>query len=229
MHITAQKTVCALFALILSAFLAPAALAAPVGLPAPLSPELISDLALTPPPPAPSAVPVEAPVIAADTLADIQADLPTLPAASSAAALRSHIEMAGTGDQPKIVSGGQRMQCVTFARMLTGLDLFGDAKAWWAHARGLYDRLAQPVEGAVMVFSGSARLRHGHVAVVKEVLSAREVTVDHANWGNDGKVYLNTPVVDVSPNNDWSLVKVWNAQLHSLGTHVYRLSGFVTQ
>ena len=44
------------------------------------------------------------------------------------------------------------------------------------------------------------------------VVSDREIVIDHANWLNDGKVYLDQPVLDVSEDNDWSAVpKVWYA------------------
>ena len=130
---------------------------------------------------------------------------------------------------PRVVAGSEWLSCVPFARKLSGIDLRGNAAGWWAKARGLYARLTQPAAGAVMVFARTRRLHAGHVAVVKQVVSPREVRVDHANWGNDGKIYLDTPVYDVSRNNDWSLVKVWNTKLGQFGTHIYRLSGFIAE
>ncbi len=130
---------------------------------------------------------------------------------------------------PRIVRGSRWLYCVGFARQMSGIDIRGNAATWWAKARGFYERLTTPEPGAVMVFSRTRRLHAGHVAVVKQLVSPREVRVDHANWGNDGKIYLNTPVYDVSRSNDWSLVKVWNVKLGQLGTHVYRLSGFIAQ
>jgi len=130
---------------------------------------------------------------------------------------------------PRIVTGSKWLYCVQFAREISGVDIRGNAATWWARARGLYARMTEPAPGAVMVFARTRRLHAGHVAVVKQVISPREVRVDHANWGNDGKIYLDTPVVDVSRNNDWSLVKVWNIKLGQLGTHVYRLSGFIAE
>jgi hypothetical protein len=61
------------------------------------------------------------------------------------------------------------------------------------------------------------------------VITSREVLVDHANWGRDGRIYLNAPVVDVSPNNDWSIVKVWNTKANTMGTTAYSLKGFIAQ
>lgn len=131
------------------------------------------------------------------------------------------------GNTPKIIRTRKRYECVTFARAMTGVDLFGDARTWWAKARGLYDEITRPKPGAVMVFARSRRLRLGHVAVVQKIVSPREVRVDHANWGNDGRIYVNAPVVDVSPNNDWSMVRVWDERIHALGSHIYRLKGFL--
>lgn len=139
------------------------------------------------------------------------------------------IEIATTGgsNAPRVVRAAHRLECVPFARALSGIDIYGDARTWWKKAKGLYAKLASPEPGAVMVFASTRRIRRGHVAVVKNVVSAREVRVDHANWGNNGKIYLNAPVVDVSRNNDWSEVRVWNARLGALGSHVYRLAGFI--
>jgi aspartate 1-decarboxylase len=61
------------------------------------------------------------------------------------------------------------------------------------------------------------------------VLSSREVIVDHANWGRDGRIYLNAPVVDVSENNDWSLVRVWNTRAGTMGSSTYNIKGFISQ
>lgn len=47
----------------------------------------------------------------------------------------------------------------------------------------------------------------GHVAVVSEVVTDREVIVNHANWHRN-KVSLKMGVKDVSKNNDWTLVRV---------------------
>ena len=122
-----------------------------------------------------------------------------------------------------------RLSCVPYARAVSGLNLSGDAKYWWARARNLYARLTTPVEDAVMVFSGSHRLRHGHVAVVTAIVSPREIRVDQANWQNHGEIDHATPVLDVSPDNDWSRVRVWDIATHSFGTHVYAISGFIAK
>lgn len=138
-------------------------------------------------------------------------------------------DQVARAETPTVVRPGRRIYCVEFARLASGIALFGDARTWWDQARAAYAQLTNPSPGSVMVFAGRKTMRSGHVAVVKKVLSPREVLIDHANWGRDGKIYLNAPVVDVSANNDWSLVKVWNVQAGKLGTTAYNLKGFITQ
>jgi len=123
----------------------------------------------------------------------------------------------------------RRLFCVEYARMRSGLAVFGDAKTWWARAKNLYARVSHPVEEAVMVFAGSKRLKRGHVAVVTHIVSPREIIVDQANWQNKGEIDHATPVLDVSPNNDWSQVRVWDIPSASFGGRVYRISGFIAK
>ncbi|HWA31696.1 MAG TPA: CHAP domain-containing protein, partial [Rhizomicrobium sp.] len=130
---------------------------------------------------------------------------------------------------PTVEKGAHRMSCVPYARERSGLQIFGDAKYWWDRAADLYARVTAPVADAVMVFSGSSRIRRGHVAVVTAVLSPREIKVDHANWQNHGEIDLNMPVLDVSKNNDWSQVRVWDPRTGQFGARVYAISGFITR
>jgi surface antigen len=113
--------------------------------------------------------------------------------------------------------------------MRSGLSIFGDAKTWWTSAKNIYDEFTAPVENAVMVFSGSSRIKRGHVAVVTSIVSPREIVVDQANWQNHGEIDRNTPVLDVSPDNNWSKVRVWDMRTRQFGTHVYAISGFIGQ
>lgn len=138
-------------------------------------------------------------------------------------------DKVAAADTPTIVKPGRRIYCVEFARLASGIALFGDAKTWWDQARNVYAQLTNPAPGAVMVFDRRKTMRSGHVAVVKRVVSNREVIIDHANWGRDGSIYLNAPVVDVSRNNDWSMVKVWNFRTNQMGTTPYALKGFIAQ
>jgi surface antigen len=124
-------------------------------------------------------------------------------------------------------------QCVPFARLVSGIQLFGDAWTWWSQAAGKYQTGFVPKAGAVLCFKPTGRMRLGHVAVVSQVLTDRIIQISHANWslidGDRGKVEQNVTVVDVSPNGDWSQVKVWNDPTHNLGTTVYPTYGFIYQ
>jgi len=133
-----------------------------------------------------------------------------------------------TSPAPSVLEPLRRLSCVPYARLRSGMQIFGDARLWWEKARNLYTQATAPVAEAVMVFSGSQKIRRGHVAVVTAVIGPREIKVDHANWQNHGEIDLNMPVLDVSKANDWSQVRVWNVSTNSFGTHVYRISGFIT-
>ena len=145
--------------------------------------------------------------------------------AAGPAAARSTIEIGDVSG-----GGGTRspyLQCVPYARQVSGIRIFGDAHTWWDQADGLYERESEPEEGAVMVLRGYKRSDRGHVAVVRRVVSDREIVIDHANWLNDGKVYLDQPVLDVSEDNDWSAVRVWYAPGGQYGARVYAVQGFI--
>ena len=149
-------------------------------------------------------------------LADMEARPPQLPVVTAVSA-------------PSVETPLRRLFCVEYARMRSGLAVFGDAKTWWERARNLYTRVSHPVEEAVMVFSGSKRLKRGHVAVVTEIVSPREIIVDQANWQNKGEIDHATPVLDVSKHNDWSQVRVWDIPSGTFGSRVYRISGFIAK
>lgn len=130
---------------------------------------------------------------------------------------------------PSIETPLHRLFCVEYARARSGLAVFGDAKLWWSRAKNLYARMTRPMENTVMVFSGSKRLRKGHVAVVTDIVSKREIRVDQANWQNHGEIDHSTPVLDVSARNDWSKVRVWDMRSNGFGAHVYAISGFIAK
>ena len=153
--------------------------------------------------------------IAPVQVTDVGAAPPRLPVAAAAA--------------PSVETPLHRLFCVEYARMRSGLAVFGDAKHWWDHARNIYARMSRPVEEAVMVFSGSTRLRRGHVAVVTGIVSPRQIIVDQANWENHGEIDYATPVLDVSRDNDWSRVRVWDIRSGTFGSHVYAISGFIAK
>lgn len=123
------------------------------------------------------------------------------------------------------------LQCAPFAREISGVDIFGNAKTWWYQAEGRYARGAEPKLGAVMTFKPTRSMPMGHVAMVSKIVSDREVLIDHANWstinGRRGHIERGARVVDVSARGDWSEVRVWYAPLKGLGTSSYPLYGFI--
>jgi len=132
-----------------------------------------------------------------------------------------------SGLRPKIVTPRRPLQCVPYARMVSGINLRGDAHTWWDQAEGRFQRGSEPAPGAVMVVRGSHKTPLGHVAVVTKILNEREILVDHANWLNNERIHLATPVIDVSPNNDWSAIRVWYTPGSRYGANVYPLAGFI--
>ncbi len=130
-----------------------------------------------------------------------------------------------------IFSGpGWAVQCAPYARDISGIDLYGAASSWWQHASGVYARGYRPVIGAALVFKPKRGMPSGHVAVVTRILSAREIEVDHANWGHKdlrGKVQHDVRVIDVSELNDWSEVRVWYLPVRDFGSKVYDVFGFI--
>ena len=119
------------------------------------------------------------------------------------------------------------LQCVPYARARSGIGIYGDAGVWWAKADGLYARGSTPLPGSVMVLTGYAGPGRAHLAVVATQVSDREITVDHANWLDDGAIYRDDPVVDVSADNDWSEVRVFNPHTGSWGVRTYVVQGFI--
>jgi surface antigen len=119
------------------------------------------------------------------------------------------------------------VQCAPYAREHSKIKIFGDAYTWWDKAAGKYPRGQAPQAGTVMVLHDYAGPTNGHVAVVRNLVSAREIRVDHANWLNDGSIYVNDPVMDVSADNDWSAVRVYNIKTGGWGSRVYPVQGFI--
>jgi hypothetical protein len=131
-------------------------------------------------------------------------------------------------DTPSMVVASPSLSCVPYARQRSTIVIHGDAYTWWAQAAGRYAREALPRSGSVMVLDGYAGPKRAHLAVVTRIISPREIRVDHANWLNDGNIYLNSPVIDISPNNDWTAVRVWNNRDGHLGVKNYSVRGFIT-
>ncbi len=121
-------------------------------------------------------------------------------------------------DTARVFSGSYRgggygvIQCVAFARSDTGIELSGNAVNWWGNATGRYARGSRPELGSILNFRATGHMPLGHVSVVSSVSGSREIVVDHAHWGgpgsNGGGVARGVTVIDVSPSNDWSEVRV---------------------
>ena len=128
-------------------------------------------------------------------------------------------------------ASAQAIQCAPFARMFSGIQLFGAAAAWWNQAAGKYLRGNTPEIGSVMVFKAVRGMRAGHVATVTNIVSDRIIRITHANWsiinGRRGQVERDVTVVDASPRNDWSQVKVWFAPIGKVGNTPYPVNGFI--
>lgn len=119
------------------------------------------------------------------------------------------------------------LQCAPYARQISGIEIFGNAGTWWDQAAGRYERGHEPRVGAVLAFSPSRRMRVGHVAMVSKVVGTREVLLTHANWSYRGGIERNVRAIDVSPNNDWSQVRVWYGPMGDVGLSANPAFGFI--
>lgn len=123
------------------------------------------------------------------------------------------------------------LQCVPYARAVSGIRIFGDAHTWWGQAEGQYARGTRPRVGAVMTFRPHGNSRLGHVAAISRIVDSRTVLIRHANWspigGRRGQIEDNVRAVDVSPGNDWSEVRVWFAPIQNLGGTHWPVQGFI--
>lgn len=139
----------------------------------------------------------------------------------------SSLTLPGLPAQPTIDASGPPLQCVPYARRISGINIFGDAVTWWAQAYGRYARSATPAPGSVLVLRGYQDDTRGHVAVVSRLVSDRLMLVDHANWLRRGEISTAVPVADVSPANDWSEVRVWHIPGAHWGGRTYEAEGFI--
>jgi surface antigen len=123
------------------------------------------------------------------------------------------------------------ISCVPYARQATGMSISGNGRDWWHNAAGLYARSNRPEVGSVMAFPGSGGMRAGHVAVVERVISPREVLIHHANWGGPGirrgSIMRGVSVIDASPNNDWTQVRVQVGHSAENYGRTYPVYGFI--
>lgn len=119
------------------------------------------------------------------------------------------------------------LQCVPYARQVSGIRIFGDAHTWWGQAEGRYARGSVPRVGAVMALRPHGNSRLGHVAAVSRVVDRRTVLIRHANWSARGRIEDDVRAVDVSSDNDWSEVRVWYGPARRLGAGRWPLYGFI--
>jgi hypothetical protein len=129
------------------------------------------------------------------------------------------------GGKVRYAWGGGGLQCVPFARAVSGIELKGNAAEWWDAAAGVYQRGTRPEPGSVLNFRATWGMRLGHVAVVTAVRDSRLIEIEHANW-NKGAVARNVEVEDVSPANDWSEVRVGLGHGGEFGS-TYPTYGFI--
>ncbi len=119
------------------------------------------------------------------------------------------------------------LQCVPYARAESGIDIHGNAGTWWDQAEGRYERGDRPRVGAVLAFQPTRAMPIGHVAVVAEVIDDRRIYLNHANWSGPGRIETRALAEDVSPEGDWSEVRVWYAPIGALGRRVNPTYGFI--
>ncbi len=137
----------------------------------------------------------------------------------------SYVRKGSKGRRSLYARGGG-LQCVPFARNASGIELSGNAWTWWNEAAGVYERGNRPEPGSILSFRSNGAMRLGHVAVVSRVVNDREIEIDHANWGYRGAVARAVSVVDVSPNNDWTAVRVALGSNDDFGS-IYPTYGFI--
>jgi hypothetical protein len=147
-------------------------------------------------------------------------------AAPPAAQLSLPLPLGEAVRAARILDAPGRLECVPYARRLSGIRIRGDAWTWWDSARGRYGRGRVPAPGSVLVFR-RYRGSLGHVAVVRRVIGARLIVADHADWLNGGRIHKGTPIADLSAAGDWSEVRVWYTPGGHWGRRLYPAYGFI--
>lgn len=148
------------------------------------------------------------------------------PSATARPAIDSQGDDAGAGGLTAPRTPGH-LECVPYARTTSGIQIYGDAHTWWSQARGRYATGTNPRVGAVMAVKPFNNSRLGHVATVSRIVDSRTVLLSHANWSVPGAIERNVTALDVSPENDWSQVRIWYGPAKGLGTTRWPVSGFI--
>ncbi|WP_327752564.1 CHAP domain-containing protein [Sphingobium sp. SJ10-10] len=125
------------------------------------------------------------------------------------------------------VLGATVLQCVSYARIVSGVQIYGDALTWWDQAENHYRRGHMPRKGAVLAFRPMGPMVLGHVAVVSRVLDDRRVLIRHANWSVPGAIEEDVLAIDVSEEGDWSEVRVWHSPTNQMGARSNPTFGFI--
>ncbi len=125
------------------------------------------------------------------------------------------------------VMAATALQCVPYARVVSGVDIYGDALTWWDQAQDHYKRGNRPKKGAVLAFRPVGAMTLGHVAVVSRILDDRRVLIRHANWSSPGAIEEDVLAIDVSDAGDWSQVRVWHSPTGQMGARTNPTFGFI--
>lgn len=183
---------------------------------------LAAGLPPLPPPPAPQPRTAQiASVPAAARAPQAQAQ-----AASRKAAAETTASRSAAARKKAAAAAVARIPCVQFVRATTDFRVSGNAHLWWSHAAGVHARGSVPEVGSVLSFKSIKAMPMGHVAVVSRVVSSREIEIDHSNWVHRG-VVRGAEVVDVSPRNDWTAVRVSLKPGAAAYGSIYPTNGFI--
>ncbi|MET0362310.1 MAG: CHAP domain-containing protein [Sphingobium sp.] len=137
------------------------------------------------------------------------------------------LPMLAWGVIPSPVRAADVLQCVPYARELSGIRIHGDAWTWWEQARGHYQRGRTPRPGAVLSLANTEAMPLGHVAVVSHIVDERRILLRHANWSRPGLIETDVMAIDASPENDWSEVRIWWGQGQQMGARLNPANGFI--
>lgn len=135
--------------------------------------------------------------------------------------------LTGAGAMAAPVSAATALQCVPYARIVSGVNIRGDALSWWGQAADRYARGHEPRRGAVLAFRPYGPMTLGHVAVVSKVLDDRRMLIRHANWSVPGAIEEDVLAIDVSDQGDWSQVRVWHSPSGRMGARSNPTFGFI--
>ena len=170
-------------------------------------------------------------------------DVASVPAASRVAAPRAQKPQAGSAQASRGIQKKQaarpasaqraaahapqrRIQCVQYVVANSAFRVRGNARDWWRNSAGIHARGSVPEPGSVLSFRSIRSMPLGHVALVNRVVSDREIIIDHANWTR-GAITRGASVIDVSPRNDWTAVRLTQKAGSKVYGAIYPTDGFI--